>query len=252
MMAPFKREYVMTALPTALVTGANRGIGMETARQLAQLGHQVWLGCRDAARGAAAAEALSQAGDVRFVVLDVTDDDSVAEAVRVIEREACSLDVLVNNAGVAPRSGEGSVSEVGLDTLRAAHEVNFYGATRVTQHFLTLLRKAPGARIVNLSSNVGSLDELGKPDSYLRKSPMFAYASSKTAINTLTAWLAVELSGTAIKVNSVCPGYTATKLNDFAGTQGPEEAARIVVYAATLAPDGPSGAFFDSKGAVSW
>jgi NAD(P)-dependent dehydrogenase (short-subunit alcohol dehydrogenase family) len=212
----------------------------------------VWLGCRDATLGAAAAQALSDDGDVRYVALDVTREASVAAAARVIEREVGHLDVLVNNAGVAPKVGEGAVSQIDLDALRAAHEVNFYGATRVAQHFLPLLRSAPAARIVNMSSNVGSLDELCKQDSYLRQAPMFAYASSKTALNALTGWLAAELAGTSIKVNSVCPGYTATALNDFAGPQAPEASARIVVHAATLAEDGPSGTFFDVGGPVSW
>jgi NAD(P)-dependent dehydrogenase (short-subunit alcohol dehydrogenase family) len=236
----------------ALVTGANKGIGFETARQLAQRGFVVWLGCRDEARGVAAARALASDGEVRFVRLDVTDDESVRAAAARIERDSGALDALVNNAGIAPGDGEGSPSAVRLDTIERTFDVNFYGALRVTQQLLPLLRKADAARIVNVSSTVGSLAALLSPGSFLVHLPAFAYASSKTALNALTAWLAVELRDTAIKVNAVCPGYNATDLNNHTGTQPPSEGAKVVVRAATLAADGPSGTFFDVNGTVGW
>jgi NAD(P)-dependent dehydrogenase (short-subunit alcohol dehydrogenase family) len=130
--------------------------------------------------------------------------------------------------------------------------VNFYGVLLVTQAFLPLMRKATTGRIVNMSSTVGSLTALVSPGSYLPELPLFAYASSKTALNALTTWFAVELRETAIKVNAVCPGYIATDLNNHSGTQHPSEGAKVVVRAATLGSDGPSGTFFDLNGSVGW
>ena len=241
-----------TAKQTALVTGANKGIGLETARQLAQQGFTVWLGCRDEGRGEAAAKELATAGDVRFVSLDVTDSDSVRTAAAHLRDETGALDVLVNNAGIALGDADGLPSAVALDTIRDTLEVNFYGALRVTQNFLPLLRRAPAARIVNVSSTMGSLTTLVSPGSPLAQWPALAYSSSKTALNALTGWLAVELADTPIKVNSVCPGFNATDLNNNTGTQPPSEGAKVVVRAAVLPADGPSGSFFDANGPVGW
>jgi NAD(P)-dependent dehydrogenase (short-subunit alcohol dehydrogenase family) len=236
----------------ALVTGANKGIGFETARQLAQRGFVVWLGSRDEARGVAAAQALAGEGDVRFVQLDVTDDESVRVAALRIERESGMLDVLVNNAGIALGEGDGMPGAARLTTIQRTFDVNFYGALRVTQQLLPLLRKARAGRVVNVSSTVGSLAALLSPESFLVHLPVFAYASSKTALNAFTAWLAVELRDTAVKVSSVCPGYIATDINHHSGTQPPSEGAKVVVRAATLAADATSGTFFDVNGAVGW
>jgi len=183
---------------------------------------------------------------------DVTDPASVNADAAQVERETGLLDVLVNNAGIALKEGEGGASSVQLDTIRRTFDVNFYGAMLVTQRFLPLLRKAEAARIVNVSSTVGSLDALLGPNSYLPQLSLFAYASSKTALNALTAWFAVELRDTPIKINSVCPGYNATDLNDHSGTQHRSEGAKVVLRAATLSADGPSGTFFDVAGAVAW
>ncbi|HEY4178740.1 MAG TPA: SDR family oxidoreductase [Kofleriaceae bacterium] len=237
---------------TALVTGANKGIGFETARQLARRGFRVWLGCRDEERGVAAAADLATDGDVRFVRLDVTDIGSVRAAAERIERETSSLDVLVNNAGVAGGEGDGFPSTTPLEAVQRTFEVNFYGALRVTQAFLPLLQKSNAGRIVNVASIWGSLTSLVAPESFLLSFPAFAYASSKTALNALTGWLAVELKDTPIKINSVCPGYTATDINHNTGTQHPAEAAKIVVRAATLEANGPTGTFFDANGALGW
>lgn len=237
---------------TALVTGANKGLGFETARLLAQRGFIVWLGCRDESRGAAAVDALMKDGDVRLVSLDVTDTQSVGAAAARIERETGPLDVLVNNAGIALGDSDSHPSTVSLESVRKLYDVNFFGAWTVAQAFLPLVQMAEAGRIVNLSSSVGSLATLVSPGSYLTDLPLSAYASSKTALNALTAWLAVELKGTAIKVNSVCPGYNATDLNNHTGTQHPAQGAQVVVRAATLAADGPSGAFFDVNGFVGW
>jgi len=238
--------------PTALVTGANKGIGFETARKLAQRGFVVWLGCRDEGRGATAAKELGKDGEVRFVRLDVTDADSIRQAAARIERETGALDVLVNNAGIAVADSDGLPGTVPLSTIERTFNVNFYGALRVTQAFLPLVKKAKAGRIVNVSSTMGSITTLRYPDSPIEQFPAFAYASSKTALNALTAWLAVELKATAIKVSSVCPGFNATDLNDNKGTQHPSEGAQVVVRAATLGAEEPSGAFLDANGIVGW
>lgn len=236
---------------TALVTGANKGIGFETARQLAQRGFSVWLGCRDETRGRAAAQALANDGDVRFVQLDTTEPSSVGAAAERIEHESGVLDVLVNNAGIAG-DGDGFPSEARLEAVQRTFDVNFYGTLRVTQALLPLVKKAAAGRIVNVSSTWGSISVLQAPGSQLQSFPLFAYASSKTALNALTAWLAAELNGTPIKVSSVCPGYTATDMNHGAGALQPAEAAAIVVRASTLGAHEPTGTFFDSKGTLGW
>jgi len=237
---------------TALVTGANKGIGFETARQLAQQGFTVWIGSRDRGRGEAAVEQLRPDGDVRLVVLDVTAPPSVEAAAAQIGRETGALDALVNNAGVAIGDGEGLPTATRSDTIQRTLDVNFYGALRVTQAFLPLLRQAPAGRIVNVSSTMGSLTALTAPDSPLAQFPAFAYPASKTLLNSLTGWLGVELSDTPIKVNSVCPGFNATDMNNHQGTQHPSVGAEVVVRAATLPADGPSGSFFDVDGPVGW
>lgn len=241
-----------TTNKTALVTGANKGIGFETARQLAQLGFTVWLGSRDQERGEAAVKELTDDGDVRFVSLDVTDAESVRAAVVRIGEETGALDVLVNNAGTAVAEGEGRPSTVRLETIQQTLDVNFYGALRVTQAFLPLLQKAQAGRIVNVSTTLGSITTLVSPGSPLGQVPAFAYPASKTLLNALTGWLAVELKGTPVKVNSVCPGSNATDMNPGPGTQHPSEGAKVVVRAATLETDGPTGSFFDVNGTVSW
>jgi NAD(P)-dependent dehydrogenase (short-subunit alcohol dehydrogenase family) len=238
--------------PTALVTGANKGIGFETARQLAQRGFVVWLGCRDEGRGVTAAKELGKDGDVRFVRVDVTDEGSIRQAAARLESETGALDVLVNNAGIAVADGDGPPGTVPLRTIERTFDVNFYGVLRVTQAFLPLIEKAKAGRIVNVSSTVGSITTLQYPGSPIAQLHAFAYTSSKTALNALTAWLAVELKATAIKVSSVCPGFNATDINDNKGTQHPSEGAKVVVRAATLGADEPSGAFLDANGTVGW
>ncbi|MEV0624046.1 SDR family oxidoreductase [Nonomuraea sp. NPDC050404] len=241
-----------TMTQTALVTGANKGIGFETARLLAQQGFTVWLGCRHQGRGEVAVKELAHEGDVRFVSLDVTDAESVRAAALHIGGETDALDVLVNNAGVAIGEGESLPSTVRLETIQRTFDVNFYGALRVTQAFLPLVQKAQAGRIVNVSSTMGSIATLVSPGNPLGQFPSFAYPTSKTLLNALTGWFAVELGSTPIKVNAVCPGYNATDLNNNLGTQHPSQGAKVVVRAATLPADGPSGGFFDVNGPVGW
>lgn len=236
---------------TALVTGANKGIGLETARQLAERRYIVWLGCRDEERGARAAQELASHGDVRFVPLDVADSESTRAASVRIERETGALDALVNNAGVL-LEGDSLPGTVPLELVERTFDVNFYGVLRVTQAFLPLVRRSSAGRIVNVSSTMGSATVVAAPGSPLAQFPTFAYAASKTALGALTAWLAVELGGSTIKVNAVCPGYNATDMNHHRGTLHPSEGAKVVVRAATLGPDGPHGTFFDAAGTVAW
>ncbi|MGU3435908.1 SDR family oxidoreductase [Actinomycetes bacterium M1A6_2h] len=241
-----------TTRKTALVTGANKGIGLEAARQLAQQGFIVWLGSRDQARGEAAVKELAADGDVRLVILDVTDTDSVQAAAERVGQETGPLDVLVNNAGAATADGEGRPSTVQLATIQRTFDVNLYGTLRVTQAFLSLVQRAPAGRIVNVSSTLGSITTVVSKGNPFGQMPFFAYPASKTVLNALTAWLAVELEDTPIKVNSVCPGSNSTDMNTNPDAQHPGEGAKVIVRAATLAADGPTGTFFDMNGTVAW
>jgi NAD(P)-dependent dehydrogenase (short-subunit alcohol dehydrogenase family) len=224
----------------ALVTGANKGIGLETGRQLGARGATVLAAARDEERGREAERALQAAGaDARFVPLDVTDPGSVQRAADWIDREYGRLDILVNNAGIA----RGNLpSETDLDAMREVYEVNVFGVIRVTNALLPLLRRAPAARIVNVSSEVGSITSMTDPSSPLAHMPgSVAYPSSKSALNMITAMYAKELRDTPIKVNAANPGYTKTDLNRNSGFRSVAEGAEASVYLATLPADGPSG-----------
>jgi NAD(P)-dependent dehydrogenase (short-subunit alcohol dehydrogenase family) len=224
----------------ALVTGANKGIGLETARQLGARGFIVLAGARDQERGLEAERALRADGaDARFIRLDVTDDASVQQAADWIGREYGRLDILINNAGIA----RGNLpSETDLDAMREVYEVNVFGVIRVTNAMLPLLRRAPAARIVNVSSEVGSISLMTDPASPLAQMPAgLAYPSSKFALNMITAMYARELRDTPIKVNAANPGYTKTDLNRNSGFRSAAEGAEASVYLATLPADGPDG-----------
>ena len=224
----------------ALVTGANKGIGLETARQFGARGFTVLAGARDSERGLEAERALRADGaDVRFVPLDVTGDASVREAADWIEREYGRLDILVNNAGIARGNPP---SETDLTVMHEVYETNVFGVIRVTNAMLPLLRRAPAARIVNVSSEVGSISAQTDPASPLAGIPAsLAYPSSKSALNMITAMYARELRDTPIKVNAANPGYTKTDLNRNSGFRSVTEGAEASVYLATLSADGPSG-----------
>jgi NAD(P)-dependent dehydrogenase (short-subunit alcohol dehydrogenase family) len=235
------------ATKIALITGANKGIGFETARQLGGRGVTVLAGARDEARGRQAERALRDAlrghgggAEARFVPLDVTDAKSAQEAADWIDREYGRLDILVNNAGIAV--GGGPPSQTDLDAMREVYETNVFGVIMVTNAMLPLLRRAPAARIVNVSSEVGSIASTTDPDSPLGQMPAsLAYPSSKSALNMVTAMYAKELSDTPVKVNAANPGYTATDLNRHSGFRSVAEGAEASVHLATLGPDGPSG-----------
>lgn len=235
----------------ALVTGANKGIGLEIARQLAREGVTVFLGARNEDRGRAAAEKLRAEGlDARLLHLDVTDDQSVAAAASFVEKNAGRLDILVNNAGVA--IDDGPPSRVSGDVLRRTYETNVFGLVRVTQAFLPLLRQSDAGRIVNLSSGLGSLTLNRDPTSPFASVKYLAYNSSKTAVNAITIQFAYELRETAIKVNAADPGYVATDMNRHQGVRSVEQGAATPVRLATLPPDGPTGGYFNDAGPIPW
>lgn len=237
----------------ALVTGANKGIGLAVVRGLAKEGFTAWLGARDRARGEAAAAALRDegAGDVRSLSLDVTDDASVKKAAEELSGASKSLDVLVNNAAALLQT-DGPASSATVAAVRDTYDVNVLGPLRVTQAFLPLLREAAAARIVMVSSGLGSLTLLRDPASGLSQWPVFAYSSSKTALNAMTIYFANELSGTSIKVNTVSPGFVKTDLNNNTGTLTPDEGAVEVLRAALLDAEGPTGAFFGRGATLPW
>ncbi|MEU8300903.1 SDR family oxidoreductase [Micromonospora sp. NPDC048909] len=227
----------------ALITGANKGIGLATARQLGGLGMTVLVGARNAERGQAAERELRTGGaDARFVPLDVTDAASVAAAVKLVEEEYGRLDVLVNNAGIILGDGARALpSETTLATLRRVYETNVFGVVAVTNAVLPLLRRAPAGRIVNVSSEVGSITTMTDPESFLAPLTSVPYPSSKTALNMVTAMYAKELRDTPIKVNAANPGYCATDLNGNSGFRSPDQGAEVSVHLATLPADGPTG-----------
>jgi NAD(P)-dependent dehydrogenase (short-subunit alcohol dehydrogenase family) len=227
----------------ALVTGANRGIGLEVCRQLGRQGHTVMLTSRDAAKGRAAAAALRQEGvDVHALSLDVADDRSVKEAAAAVERSPGRLDVLVNNAGILYDTWQHAPA-ADLAVVREAFETNTLGPWRVTQAFLPLLRRSRHGRIVNVSSGAGAL---GSMDG---ETP--AYAMSKAALNVPTMMLAAELRPSRILVNAVCPGWVATELGGTGGRPVAEGAAGVV-WAATLPDGGPTGGFFRDGTPIPW
>jgi NAD(P)-dependent dehydrogenase (short-subunit alcohol dehydrogenase family) len=246
----------------ALITGANKGIGFATARNLAARGVTVLLGARDADRGRAAEKALASSGaDARYVPLDVTGVTSAVEAAAWIESEYGQLDVLVNNAGIARGDGRGLPSETTVETLREVFDTNVFGVVVVTNAMLPLLRRAPAPRIVNVSSEAGSIASMTDPHSPLWvMGASVPYPASKTALNMLTAMYAKELRDTPAKVNAANPGYCATDLNGHHGFRSPEQGAEVVAHLATLPGDGPSGVLWghlwttggDGEGVLPW
>jgi NAD(P)-dependent dehydrogenase (short-subunit alcohol dehydrogenase family) len=245
----------VSEIKTALVTGANKGIGYEIAAGLGGLGYRVGVGARDRDRLRTAVEKLRAAGvDAFGVPLDVTDDRSTAEAAELVEREAGGLDVLVNNAGVSGEVGPGWVQDpttLDLDLVREVVETNVLGVIRVTNALLPLLRRSPSPRIVNVSSSVASLTRQADPG--IEVGPvMAAYAPSKTFLNAVTVQYARRLAGTGVLVNLACPGLVATDFTGFQGPRTPEQGAATAIRLATLPDGGPTGSFFEDAGPIPW
>ncbi|MGW4879529.1 SDR family oxidoreductase [Streptomyces sp. NPDC004262] len=235
-------------MTTTLITGANKGIGHETARRLVAAGHTVYVGARNAERGRRAAEELG----ARFVLLDVTDDASVEAAAKTIEADG-GLDVLINNAGIETRTADNSVptaETVTADQMRNTFETNVFGVVRVLHAFLPLLRRSAAPVVVNVSSGLASLTALSDPDHPAHFYPGIAYPTSKTAVNMLTVQFAKAFP--KMRINSVEPGFTKTDLNGNTGTQTVAQGAEIIVRMAQLGPDGPTGGYFDVNGPLAW
>jgi NAD(P)-dependent dehydrogenase (short-subunit alcohol dehydrogenase family) len=226
-------------MTVTLITGANKGLGFEAARQLVAAGHQVWIGARDPDRGKQAADALR----ARFVPLDVTDDASVAAAAASVGE----LDVLVNNAGIAGERTE--PAETTAEHVRRVYETNVFGPVRMLHSFLPLLQKSGRPVVVNVSSGLGSIASAAGSGSPFAAFAM-VYSSSKAALDMLTVKYAAAFP--AMRINAVDPGFTATDLNQHRGTQTVAEGARVIVQYATIGPDGPTGGFFSSTGPVPW
>jgi len=235
----------------ALVTGANKGIGFEIARQLASAGITVLVGSRRPESGEAAAEMLRQEGlDASCQVVDVTDRGSIAQAASAIGERFGKLDILVNNAGI---SAERTTlpSQADVDVMRQVYETNVFGVVAIIQAMLPLLREAPAGRIVNMSTGLGSLTLTAGPEAPMHRMQLLSYNTSKTALNALTVQFANELLDTPIKVNAANPGLCATDLS-FGKGRPASEGAAVAVRLALLGPEGPTGGFYGDGGKVPW
>lgn len=228
----------------ALVTGANRGIGLEACRQLAKLGITVILSSRDSAKGEQSKQQLEKQGiNVIFHQLDVTNEDSLKHMETFVREQYGRLDILVNNAGIFPGKMDNALSST-VDTLRAAMETNLYGPFHLCQTFIPMMRKNNYGRIVNMSSGMGQLSDMngGCP----------AYRTSKTALNALTRLFADELKDTNVLINSMCPGWVRTDMGGPNATRNVEEGADTIIWLATLPDGGPSGGFFRDRQLIPW
>jgi NAD(P)-dependent dehydrogenase (short-subunit alcohol dehydrogenase family) len=243
----------MSTKKIALITGANKGIGLETARQLAKQGITVLAGARDEAKANQAAAELSKEGlDAHGIVIDVNEEGSIREAAARIERDYGRLDILVNNAGVMLDDREKKPSEQPLEVWRKTFETNLFGLVATTQALLPLLRKSAVGRIVNLSSILGSITLHATPGSPIYDSKTPAYDASKSAVNAYTVHLAWELKDTPIKVNAAHPGWVKTEMGGEGAMMEIEDGAKTSVALATLGPDGPSGGFVHMGETLPW
>jgi NAD(P)-dependent dehydrogenase (short-subunit alcohol dehydrogenase family) len=245
----------MSEQKVALISGANKGLGLETARQLGKLGYAVLLGSRDALRGEVAARLLREEGiDAKVVKLDVTRQADIDAAAAMVEAEFGKLDVLVNNAGVMIEKGwtKNTTSETTMENLRATFEANLFAVFALTKALLPMLKLSEAGRIVNVSSILGSVSLQATKGSPTYSTKLFAYNASKAALNVLTISLAHELRGTKIKVNSAHPGWVKTDLGGEAAPMSVVDGAKTEVELATLGEDGPTGGFFHNGKEIAW
>ena len=248
-------------MKSALITGANKSIGFEIARQLAQKGIFIYLGSRNLESGLEAAAKLKAEGldNVQAVQLDVTDQESVNAARIEIGKKTNVLDILINNAGIngGALNTQQAATDPQIDTFKKVYDTNIYGPARVTQVFIDLLKTSAEPRIVNVTSGLGSLTLAADPSSMYYNYKGVVYQSSKAALNMYTIALAYELRDTAFKVNAVDPGFTKTDFNNHKGTSTPEEAATRIIKYALIDKDGPTGQFFSEEtnpetGEIPW
>ena len=234
-------------MKTVLITGANKSIGFETARQLAAQGYFIYLGSRDIQKGEEAAARLKAEGltQVEAIAIDVRNPATIEAARDIVARKSGSLDVLINNAGISGGFPQTAVSTP-TATIREVFDTNFFGIIDVTHSFLELLKQAPEPRIVNVTSGLGSLTLHSDPTHPFYPIKSAGYGPSKTALNAYTVVLAYELRDTAFKVNTIDPGHTGTDFNHHRGPGSVERAARIIVRFATIGADGPNGKFYSN------
>lgn len=245
-------------MKSVLITGANKGIGLETAKQLAKKGLFIYLGSRDIAKGNAIVKELIENGseNIQAIEIDVTKPETILAAKNIIEKERGHLDILINNAGISGIVPQNAI-ETSIDNYKEVFETNFYGVISVTQAFIDLLRKSEAPRIVNVSTSVGSLALQSNPDWPAYDYAKYAvYGSSKAAMNMYTIHLAYEMRNTAFKINAVCPGLTKTDFTNFNGGEVDVAAKRIIKYA-LLDENGPTGKFFSEEtnpetGEIPW
>jgi len=237
---------------TVFITGANKGIGFETAKQLAALGYYVYIGSRNKLKGMEAINKLNALGlsNVSCIEIDVTNIDSIKAARKELENKIPQLDILINNAGIAGSMPQ-APSTVSTEVMRFVFEVNFFGVITTTQEFIELMKNAVQPRIINVTSELGSLTNHNDPNWKFYTFKHAAYGPSKTALNAYTVALAYELRNTNFTVNCVSPGYTATDFNNYRGEQPVEEGAAIIVKYTTLEQN-VTGKFFGAEGEVEW
>jgi NAD(P)-dependent dehydrogenase (short-subunit alcohol dehydrogenase family) len=235
-------------MKSALVTGANKGIGLEVSRILAGQGIYVYMGCRNLNNGLSAVAQLHTEGitNVEAVQLDVTDQASVDAARDTIGRKLQALDILVNNAGISGGFQQ-SALETSVDQFKTVYDTNVFGVVRVTQAFIDMLQKSTAPRIVNLTTAMASLNLAGDPASASYHNKLVVYQSSKSALNMYTINLAYELRDTAFKVNMVCPGYTQTDFTAQQGTSTVQEAAARIAKYALIGEEGPTGKYISEE-----
>lgn len=246
--------------PVALVTGANRGLGLETSRQLGKRGVKVLIGARDLAKGEQATETLRNEGiDAEVIQLDVSDTASITAAIAAISKDYGRLDILVNNAAVLNDIGQ-QPSEVSELTLRQNLDVNFIGPYLLTAGLAELLKAAPGGRVLNMGTQVGSFGNLSDPESPIKDDICPAYQASKVALNSITALFAKEFESSNVKINSVCPGWVMTDMGhedlpdygDAVKPMSPREAVEKILFLLDFGADAPSGGFFSNGEPVAW